>query len=80
MAVFFDTGNGDIYGGFDKAAVLAAMHADYSDISEPEVFEVPGTQMMQASDENDQPTGDLISLNDEYGADSDAYCVASKNC
>lgn len=82
MAVFYDTGGGDIYGGPDKESVLSAMRADIApdDFVEEDVFEVPGTQKMRASDENEDPTDELISLEDEYTESMGSYCVASTNC
>jgi hypothetical protein len=32
----------------------------------PAVFEVPGTTPMRATDENEEPTDELVSLEDEY--------------
>lgn len=82
MAVFYDTGGGDIYGGPDKESVLKAMREDISpdDFIEEDVFEVPGTKKMRASNENDEPTGDLITLDEEYTESMGSYCVASENC
>lgn len=79
MAVFYDTGGGDIYGGPDKESILAAMHEDNEDIEDDDVFEVPGTQKMQASNEEDEPTGELVTLEEEYDEALGAYCVASEN-
>ena len=79
MAVFFDTGGGDIYGGPTREAVIAAMQADCDDVDLDDIFEVLGTMKMQASDENDTPTGELITLEAEYDESLGSYCVASEN-
>ena len=80
MAVFFDTGSGDIYAGPTKEAVIAAMQADSSDFDLAEVREVSGQTKMRISDENDVPTEELTTLEEEYGNDTDTYCIASDNC
>jgi hypothetical protein len=80
MAVFFDTGGGDIYGGPTKEAVIAAMLDDSDDVDLDDVTEVPGTMKMSASDENGDPTGDTITLEEEYDETFGSYCVASENC
>lgn len=80
MAVFFDTGGGDIYAGPTKEAVIAAMKEHSSDIDESQIFEVPGTYKMPVTDENEKPTEELVTLDEEYGDDTDAYCIASDNC
>jgi hypothetical protein len=83
MAVFFDTGGGDIYGGPSKEAVLDAMkedigEEDFAEI-EDEVREVPGTMKMQQSDENDEPTDETTTLEEEYVESLGSYCIASSN-
>lgn len=80
MAIFMDTGGGDIYAGPPKEAVIAAMLEDSSDIELPEVFEVPGTTKVQESDENGEPSGNLITLDEEYDESLGSYCIASENC
>jgi hypothetical protein len=82
MAVFYDTGGGDIYAGPTKEAVLALMkeEAHPDDFDESAVFEVPGYHVMNATDENETPTGELITLDEEYGDDTATYCIASENC
>ena len=82
MVVFFDTGGGDIYAGPTKEAVIAAIKADVGeeDFVEADMREVSGKTKMRVSNENDEPTDELITLEDEYGNDTDAYCIASENC
>lgn len=82
MAVFYDTGGGDIYGGPDKESILKAMREDIApdDFVEEDVFEVPGTQKMRVTDENEEPTEQLITLAEEYTEALGSYCVASENC
>ena len=83
MSVFFDTGGGDIYGGPTKEEVLDAMkedigEEDFAEI-EDEIREVPGTMKMQQSDENDEPTDETTTLEEEYVESLGAYCIASSN-
>lgn len=80
MAVFFDTGGGDIYGGPTKEAVIAAMLADSDDVELEDICEVPGTTKMRASDENNEPTDETTTLEAEYDEALGSYCVASENC
>ena len=81
MAVFFDTGGGDIYGGPNKEAVLDAMKHDVGDEAfdefKDEVFEVPGSTnvRVEGSDGNREST-----LESEYVEALGSYCVASENC
>jgi hypothetical protein len=65
MAVFFDTGGGDIYAGPTREAVIAEMKKDLGeDFKEEAVEEVSGSTKMQVSDENEESTGELITLNE----------------
>jgi len=79
MAVFYDTGGGDIYAGPTKEAVIAAMKADSSEIDEQEIFEVSGKTKMAATDENECPTGESVTLEDEYTEGLGAYCICTEN-
>jgi hypothetical protein len=85
MAVFFDTGGGDIYGGPDKEAVLAAIRKDVGDKEfnniEEEIYEVPGTMKMRVEREDGDydPTDKLVTLKKEYVESLGAYCIASTN-
>jgi hypothetical protein len=79
MAVFYDTGGGDIYGGPTYEAVIAAMRADSDDIDEEEVFEVSAKTKIRVQDENERPTDELLSLEEAYGDDTEACCLASEN-
>lgn len=84
MAVFFDTGGGDIYGGPTKEAVLAAIREDMGEEDfneiEDEIYEVSGLTAMRCSDENDEPTEEMTTVEAEYTESLGAYCVASSNC
>ena len=83
MAVFFDTGGGDIYGGPTRESVLAAIREDIGDeyFAEIEegICEVPGTMKMRASDENNEPTDELTTLEAEYNEAIGSYCVSTEN-
>jgi hypothetical protein len=83
MAVFYDTGGGDIYAGPDRESVLAAIREDIGDDEfvriEDEIREVSGKTLMTVSDENDEPTEETTTLEEEYGDDTKAYCIASSN-
>lgn len=59
MAVFYDTGGGDIYGGPDRESVLKAMREDYSYIDEEDIFEVAGTKKMFIEGEDGEATEEL---------------------
>jgi hypothetical protein len=78
MAVFMNTGEDEIYAGPTKEAVIAAMLADLSDLDVSETFEVPGTIKIRVPDENDQPTDELVTLQEEYVPAFGAYCIASQ--
>jgi len=80
MAVFFDTGSGDIYGGPTKEAVIAAMQADSSDIDLKDIYEVPGTSKMRVENEDGSVSDEMVALEDEYCETLGAYCIASENC
>jgi len=81
MAVFYDTGGGDIYAGPTREAVIAAMKEDIGDddFLEDEIFEVPGTFKMRVEEEDGKASDELVSLAEEYGDDTTAYCIASEN-
>jgi hypothetical protein len=68
MAVFFDTGNGDIYGGPTKEAVIAAMKEDMfgDDFDEEDMFEVDGSTKMHAEQEDGGICEELTTLEAEY--------------
>jgi hypothetical protein len=78
MAVFFELG-GDIYAGPTREAVLNEMRQDVGEIDEADVTEVPGSHKIIMSDENDEPTEELISLDDDYNETLGSYCIASDN-
>lgn len=80
MAVFFDTGGGDIYGGSTKKAVTAAMRKDIGDEDFNEIKEqieqVSGSLKMQDPDD----IFELKAISKVYDKNLGAYCVASNNC
>jgi hypothetical protein len=80
MAVFFDTGGGDIYGGPTKEAVITAMLADCADMELAEIFEVPGSMKMRVEDEDGSGEMSSSTLEAEYVESLGSYCVASENC
>ena len=83
MAVFFDTGGGDIYGGPTKEAVLAAIREDLGDEDfkeiESEIYELPGDHKITMMDENEEMTDEMTTLDAEYVESLGSYCVASSN-
>lgn len=82
MAVFFNTGGGDIYAGETKEACLAAMRGDLGDEDfaeiEPEIFEVSGDTMMRVEKE-DGSAGPLERLDVVYTNLGHGYCIATTN-
>lgn len=86
MAIFMDTGGGDIYAGETKEACLDAMkkdvgEEDFAEIAE-DVFEVSGaTPMNVECGECENCTGKHKStLAEEYTDLGYGYCIASTNC
>lgn len=79
MAVFMDTGNGDIYGGPSKEAILECIRKETSDFDESRAFEVPGSMKLRDLDENEEDTGELVSLEDEYCEHLGVYEIATNN-
>ena len=83
MAVFYDTGDGDFYGGPTKEAVVAEIIQDFGDIEYEKIKhtlrEVPGTTKMAMTDENEEPTGESTTLEAEYEECLGTYCVATTN-
>lgn len=83
MAVFYSNGGGDIYGGATKEAVLDAIREDIGDEDfeeiKEEIHEVSGALKMRLSNENDEPTDEMTTLEEEYVESLGAYCVASSN-
>lgn len=82
MAVFYDTGGGDIYAGETREEVIAAMKDDIGedDFEESEVFEVDESKHMAESYEEEMPTGRTIALKEAYTPIGHGYCIASENC
>lgn len=79
MTIFMDTGGGDYYAGPTREAVIAAILADDDTLEVEAMFEVPGTTKMRESDENEMPTGGLITFDEEYDESLGSYCIASEN-
>lgn len=77
-----DTGGGDVYAGPTKDACLAAMKKDSDDFEPSDAFEIEGSTKIRVTDENDDLTGELTTLDEEYVADAidGAYCIATENC
>lgn len=80
MAVFFDTGGGDIYAGPTREAVLAAMREDSGEIDESQIEEVAGDFKMRVTDEEGELTEELVTLAEEYGDRTDSCCICTDNC
>ena len=82
MAVFMDTGGGDIYAGETKEACLAAIKSDVGDKEfdeiKDEAFEVGGDWPVQLEEE-DGGTGKMSTLAEEYTNLGYGYCIASSN-
>jgi hypothetical protein len=78
MAVFYDTGGGDIYGGSTKREVLRAMREDLgiNDFNriKHKIYKVSGTAIMLSSDHST-----LTTLASEYDKSLGAYRVGSDN-
>lgn len=83
MAVSYNTGGGDIYGGPSKQAVLEAIKEDMGDEDfakiKDEIREVPGTWEIAVGDEDGEATDESITLEEEYDESLGSYCVASSN-
>ncbi|WP_220464933.1 hypothetical protein [Granulicella sp. 5B5] len=77
--VFLDAGGGDIYAGRSREAVIAFMRENVEDFDESLVKEVPGTLKMLGSDENGEPAGAMVSLEDEYGESEDPELICTTN-
>lgn len=78
MAVFYDTGGGDIYAGETKEAVLAAMRQDMGEV-DADIFEVPGSTKIRVENE-DGSVGGFSTLEWEYTDLGFGYCISSENC
>jgi hypothetical protein len=81
MAVFIDTGGGDIYGAETKEQAIAAILEDCPELEseQHEFFEVASSTPMRVENEDGSP-GELSTLEDEYTNLGHGYCVASTNC
>jgi len=79
MAVFYDTGGGDIYGGPNKEDVIKAMQDDSDDFNLDDIEEVSGAHLMMLSDENGESSGEMITIEAEYDETFGSYCVCSYN-
>lgn len=86
MAVFYDTGNGDIYAGETKKACLDAMKKDIGDGDlsriKRDIFEVSGEMKMyvECGDCEDCPGKHESTLAEEYTNLGYGYRIASDNC
>ncbi len=77
MAVFFSCGDGDIYGGETKEAVIAAMQADYDHVDLETIREWLGATRIQAFDEHCVHNGEYTTLVEEYDESQGAQGLAS---
>ena len=84
MAIFMDTGGGDIYAAETKEACLAAIKADLGEKDfreiEGEIFEVAGDSPIQCEEEDGSPGTTSTTLAEEYTDLGHGYCIASSNC
>lgn len=87
MAIFMDTGGGDIYAAETREQCIAAMREDVGEKEfarmeiEHDMFEVPGTTKMRVQHEDGSVDADETStLDDEYTNLGYGYCIASENC
>lgn len=85
MAVFYDTGSGDIYAGETKEDCIAAMKRDFGEEEfsefEADIRELPGTTKLHLTDENDELTDppEFTTLAEEYTDMGEGYCIATYN-
>ena len=79
MAVFYNTGGGDIYGGPDRDSVVAAMLADWSDIDVKEVTEVLGSTKVGIENEDGSRSRTFSTLAEEYDPALGSYCISTEN-
>lgn len=84
MAVFMDTGGGDIYAGETEEACLAAMREDIGDANfaeiEKDVREVSGDAKVGMENEDGTISDQVTTLAEEYTDIGHGYCIASSNC
>jgi hypothetical protein len=84
MAIFMDTGGGDIYAAETKEACLEAMRKDIGDKAfaeiERDTFEVSGEAKMRIEAESDDELPTISTLAEEYVNLGHGYCIASENC
>ena len=79
MAIFMDTGGGDIYAAETKEACVAAMLKDNPELDVDQVEEVPGDKKM-AMENEDGSAGEPSTLAEQYTDLGYGYCIASENC
>ena len=83
MAVFMDTGGGDIYAAETKDECIAAIKSDlgekYFKEIEAEIYEVGGDMKIRVENEDDS-VGEPSTLAEEYTSIGHGYCIASSNC
>lgn len=82
MAIFMDTGGGDIYAGPTKKAILAAMKADSNDYDLSDARRVSAKTKITREDENAEAIdlAGMTTLAKEYHQSLGSYCIASLNC
>lgn len=81
MAVFMDTGGGDIYAAETKEGCVKAILADAPELAETqdEFSEVGGETKMRLENE-DGTSGEQSTFAEEYTDLGHGYCIASTNC
>lgn len=85
MAVFYNTGDGDIYAGETKEACIAAMKEDCGEKEfatfEAQIREEPGSKKILLTDEYGEPTDppEYTTLTEEYTDMGHGYFIASNN-
>jgi len=82
MAVFINSGTGNIYAGESNEAVLAEI-LENEGLDGSQAFEVAGSHQIAVTDENDERTEEMTTLDEEYrangGAAGGAYCIATED-
>ena len=78
MAVYWDTGGGDIYAGATKEQCVAEMLSDCPELPINGIFEVDGSHEVQI--EEFDGSVHHRTLDEEYIDLGWGYCIASENC
>lgn len=80
MSVFFKDEHGDIWGGESREAIEEEMLQEDADANTAGLESVPSDYKINAGDENDEPTEELITLDDEFTTGLGAYkvCISGR--